>query len=402
MDILSRLPINVLFHCRCVCKTFLYFISDPHFACLHLQRLPLCILVRTLPPQQDRKRFQSFLVDANGNGEGFQVSELNFTPKSNFPTWNICVSLDYKDRDRCFWGLGYSTVTNQYNILQSYSPAVDSTEKKAEIYTIGTVTWRSIGNAPTDIVSLPFNAFLNGVLHWTNMSPEVGEFINSFDFDAEQFGTVPPPDVFQELDKNHLYSTTTGVLGGCLFILFYSIFSECEIWVMKEYGVKESWTNQFVINTNNSPQVLNWESYVPLVVLSNGEILMLMGRHTIAGYNHEREYFRGTKFLKLTTLFVKLDVIAYTPCFASLYDVAKESKFPGISIKQETRRSDAQLVISCSNSDVVAFVACNEMELVSEATSSSIDGIPYFDFSIDDIQLFEMGHSLPTFMIIKG
>ncbi|MBA0749602.1 hypothetical protein Gogos_003506 [Gossypium gossypioides] len=87
----------------------------------------------------------------------------------------------------------------------------------AEIYTIGSGTWRSIGNAPTDYVSLPFNAFLNGAHHWSKSSLR-GEFINSFDFDTEQFGIVPPPHHFQELDKYSSGCTKTRVLGGCLFI----------------------------------------------------------------------------------------------------------------------------------------------------------------------------------------
>ncbi|MBA0871193.1 hypothetical protein Goshw_022396, partial [Gossypium schwendimanii] len=81
----------------------------------------------------------------------------------------------------------------------------------AEIYTIGSGTWRSIGNAPTDYVSLPFNAFLNEAHHWSKSFLR-GEFINSFDFDTEQFGIVPPPHHFQEMDKYSLGCTKTGVL----------------------------------------------------------------------------------------------------------------------------------------------------------------------------------------------
>ncbi|KAK5794304.1 hypothetical protein PVK06_035524 [Gossypium arboreum] len=114
----------------------------------------------------------------------------------------------------------------------------------AEIYTIGSGTWRSIGNTPTGSVSLPFNAFLNGALHWSKSSLG-GEFINSFDFDTERFGIVPPPDHFQELDKES-GDTTTGVLGGCLFIIHLAISELFEIWVV-EYGVKESRTKQFVV-----------------------------------------------------------------------------------------------------------------------------------------------------------
>ncbi|MBA0749601.1 hypothetical protein Gogos_003505, partial [Gossypium gossypioides] len=158
----------------------------------------------------------------------------------------------------------------------------------AEIYTIGSRTWRSIGfgNAPTDLVSLPFNAFLNGALHWYNISFGcAGEFINSFDIDTEQFGIVPPPDHFQELDKVFTEYTTTGVLGDCLFICYFPDFVEFDIWVMKEYGVKESWTKQFVIKDIQ-----------------------------------KRRHMRGAKSFRIRSQF---DAIAYTPCLVSLYNVAK-------------------------------------------------------------------------------
>ncbi|MBA0664738.1 hypothetical protein Goklo_004699, partial [Gossypium klotzschianum] len=278
LGILSRLPIHDLLHCRCVCKRFISLISDPEFAGLHLSISPLCILIKTKPLQKSRKGLH--LSHIYAVGASFQVSKLNLHPNLMYPLGIFLISAcngllcllgpkkddplyvcnpilgefitiqpPYKEMCRSrFWGLGYSTVTNQYKLLQSYYPIVESNYPMAEIYTIGNRTWRSIGfgNAPTDLVSLPFNAFLNGALHWYNISfGGAGEFINSFDIDTEQFGIVPPPDHFQELDKVFTEYTTTGVLGDCLFICYFPDFVEFDIWVMKEYGVKESWTKQF-------------------------------------------------------------------------------------------------------------------------------------------------------------
>ncbi|XP_022760436.1 F-box protein At3g07870-like isoform X2 [Durio zibethinus] len=299
-DILSRLPINTLFHCRCVCKTFLRFISDPDFGRLHLSRSPLCILIKTMPLQNASKRLQLAQVEANG--ANFQVLKLNFTPKSNLPTcdisyMNACNGLlclvgaekdysfyvcnpilgefitiqpPYNDRHRgSFLGLGYSAVTNQYKVLFSYYPVIESANRyvMAEIYTIGTGSWRSIGNAPTDTVALPFNAFLNGALHWFPCTPNGSEFIHSFDFDAEQFGTLPPPDHFREDDKKFTNYARIGVLG-------------------------------------------------------------------VVCYNQKRKNLRGTKFFRTRSQF---DAIAYTPCFVSLYNVAKGEQ---ISRMQGTRDYD--------------------------------------------------------------
>ncbi|TYG50673.1 hypothetical protein ES288_D10G194100v1 [Gossypium darwinii] len=265
LGILSRLPIHDLLHCRCVCKRFISLISDPEFAGLHLSISPLCILIKTKPLQKSRKGLH--LSHIYAVGASFQVSKLNLHP----------------------------------NLIR---------------------TWRSIGfgNAPTDLVSLPFNAFLNGALHWYNISfGGAGEFINSFDIDTEQFGIAPPPDHFQELDKVFTEYTTTGVLGDCLFICYFPDFVEFDIWVMKEYGVKESWTKQFVIK-DMYPKGYGWDIYQPMLVLSNGEIFMLLNNEEITCYNQKRRHMRGAKSFRIRSQF---DAIAYTPCLASLYNVAK-------------------------------------------------------------------------------
>ncbi|KAK9902487.1 hypothetical protein M0R45_001576 [Rubus argutus] len=41
VDILSRLSVKTLFHCRCVCKSWVCIISDPHFHHLRVSRLPM-------------------------------------------------------------------------------------------------------------------------------------------------------------------------------------------------------------------------------------------------------------------------------------------------------------------------------------------------------------------------
>ncbi|MBA0813222.1 hypothetical protein Gohar_027093, partial [Gossypium harknessii] len=249
--------------------------------------------------------------------------QTQLTPKSNVPTWDIsdisaCNGLfcllgpkkddpfyvcnpilgefitiqpPYKERRRSrFWGLGYSTVINQYKLLHSYYPIVESNYPMAEIYTIGSRTWRSIGfgNAPTDLVSLPFQRFLE----W---SPSL------------------------ELDKVFTEYTTTGVLGDCLFICFFPDFVEFDIWVMKEYGVKESWSKQFVIK-DMYPKGYGWDIYQPMLVLSNGEIFMLLNNEEITCYNQKRRHMRGAKSFRIRSQF---DAIAYTPCLVSLYNVAK-------------------------------------------------------------------------------
>ncbi|OMO98356.1 hypothetical protein COLO4_13971 [Corchorus olitorius] len=348
-DILSRLPVDTLFHCRCVCKRLRRFISDPEFASLHLSRSPVCILIKTLPLQNASKRLTIAHV-----GPHFQVMKMNFTPKSNIPTLDIthmnsCNGLlcligpekdysfyvcnpilgefikiqpSYKGRHRgSFWGLGYATVSNKFKILQTYYPVVESGKRcvLAEIYTIGSGSWRSIGNAPADTVALPYNAYLNGALHWFPCTPNGSEFIHTFDFETEQFGSLAPPDHFREEDKKFTNYSRVGVLEGCLYIIYFTNSRQFDIWIMKEYGVKESWTKQFVIE-NLYPKQGSWDFYEPMSVLNNGEILLWYNNDKVVCYNPKRKNVRTTQFFRTRSQF---DAIAYTPSFVSLYNVAK-------------------------------------------------------------------------------
>ncbi|KAK4845336.1 hypothetical protein QYF36_003739 [Acer negundo] len=65
-----------------------------------------------------------------------------------------------------------------------------------------------------------------------------GYLIISFDFEDEQFREVPKPDYYGWPNNMHL-----GDFGGCLAAVNY--YSGFEIWIMKEYDVKESWIKEF-------------------------------------------------------------------------------------------------------------------------------------------------------------
>jgi len=45
IDILSRLPVKTIIHCKCVCKKWLDLVSDSYFANLHLLRSPAGFMI---------------------------------------------------------------------------------------------------------------------------------------------------------------------------------------------------------------------------------------------------------------------------------------------------------------------------------------------------------------------
>ncbi|XP_048427885.1 F-box protein At3g07870-like [Pyrus x bretschneideri] len=155
-----------------------------------------------------------------------------------------------------FVGLGFSAATNEYKVLQTFYPECESSSPdnlyETEISTIGTGVCRSIENAPWDYVCLSFNVFLHGALHWVSESTRYSQF----------------------REKEFADCLKLGVVGDCLFVCVYGDDPrQFDMWVMKEYGVQDSWTKTLVVEKLYLRE-RSCDLYEPLIFLSNGEILI--------------------------------------------------------------------------------------------------------------------------------
>uniref|UniRef100_A0A2N9J7Q1 F-box domain-containing protein n=1 Tax=Fagus sylvatica TaxID=28930 RepID=A0A2N9J7Q1_FAGSY len=113
-------------------------------------------------------------------------------------------------------------------------------------------------------------ASLNGAIHvaatdWKNAPRPL---VLTFDLSDEVFREISVPNgMFREGDL-----VSTSVFQGLLSLLCYATDEDtgeecCSIWVMKEYGIVESWTKQFTVD-------LNGEIERVLGVRKNGHILV--------------------------------------------------------------------------------------------------------------------------------
>lgn len=216
-------------------------------------------------------------------------------------------------------GLGFCIGTNVYKVFKLNNQATE-----AEIYTIGAGgAWRSIGPPPSeDFNNLSFNNFLHGAVHWIDYvgSSTSSKVIQSFDFEREQFRSLSLPSL---LAKNQFsYSLTLEVIGGCLHLCVLEDGArQLDMWVMKEYGVQESWTKILAFENLFG---LRWERicdrYNPIMFLSTGEILMFYNFERVVCYNQAEKSFRK---INIPSTKWSFQPIAYSPSFVSLYDVAK-------------------------------------------------------------------------------
>ncbi|XVF39401.1 hypothetical protein PTKIN_Ptkin01aG0031900 [Pterospermum kingtungense] len=94
---------------------------------------------------------------------------------------------------------------------------------------------------------------LGGALHWVvNTSSGYSSWIMAFDVGSEKYKEIELPNHLKEIDQTSSYVVgmmDLGVLGGCLCLFStgspgsYVLYNE--LWTMKEYGMKESWTLLF-------------------------------------------------------------------------------------------------------------------------------------------------------------
>ena len=292
MDIFSRLPITTILQCKCVCKTWFNIISDPYFTKLHHARAPVSLILRASGNFFSRwyvlalegwDKHDSFVPlkqlprEIGHLGEALQfetwcnglLCTSAYCPKNSVTNYVLNVitgeymSLPKPEPKsdgfkRTIRGFGFSQATKRYKVIQEIyedrKPLAThqhhhTSHSQLEVYTLGTENWRNIGDLPSPFAKPDYQknscAFLNGALHWLVQPDNNSTFICHFDVENEQLKPFPGPPVqdFSQVEKMNL-----GVSGGFLY-LSENLLTSCsvEIWVMKDYGIKKSWTKEFVI-----------------------------------------------------------------------------------------------------------------------------------------------------------
>lgn len=153
---------------------------------------------------------------------------------------------------RIGFGFDYKK-TNNYKVV--VLAKCRNTEKRklvagAHVYSLRRNSWRMVNAVvPWIVCQKDYAIYTNGFLHWstTAYSPSVV----SFDLGEESFQETPMPD-FPVLEERNVFFVNLESLNGLVAAIYSSIlFSESstyfEVWVMKECGVKESWTRKYIV-----------------------------------------------------------------------------------------------------------------------------------------------------------
>ena len=146
-------------------------------------------------------------------------------------------------------GFYYSSQSHQCTILINRPWGIDI---PGQIFT-GSNTWRKI-----DIPGRRYcdkwiqTVFVNGALHWVtvdNKHDRDNQYICSFDMENEQTRSTAPPD---QIDMK----TASLVLLGDFLCQYDAGFPAFNIWLMKEYGVKEYMEDGSILLSHGSISTL--------------------------------------------------------------------------------------------------------------------------------------------------
>ncbi|KAK4712525.1 hypothetical protein R3W88_007038 [Solanum pinnatisectum] len=143
-------------------------------------------------------------------------------------------------------GMGYDPTSDDYKVI--HIPE-ENEEAPTEILSLKSGSWRKIygGDCSLQSGNMECLTLLRGSFHWLTYSVDSMFSLISFNISNEVFGGLPlskeMPLLYDMIEQGGT------VLGGMLSVNFLyeedtTIF---DLWVMKEYGMEESWTKLFTM-----------------------------------------------------------------------------------------------------------------------------------------------------------
>ncbi|XP_042477613.1 F-box protein CPR1-like [Macadamia integrifolia] len=312
-DILSRIPVKPLLRFRCVCKSWCALIIDPAFVKMHLSRslssnnyvglilsngFFYAVDLDSSEPQalvqldHQPDKFQNYVTDIVGSCNGL-LCVYNNDHEEDIFLWNPSTRRHQKLpinpikssslAQFVVYGFGYEPITDDYKVVR----VVDSFSKEVEVnvYSLSTNSWRRVGDMPVHINAegdhYVSGVLVNSALHWIAKG-KTPYIIISFDLQDEKYREVALPDSVD--DKIFM---TLGVLGGqlCVVCEFWSL----EFWVMKDYGVRDSWVKQFSMEEH---PLVNSAFIRPICYSKNGEVILEVDIDVLVAYDPHRRRSR--------------------------------------------------------------------------------------------------------------
>ncbi|XWS27968.1 hypothetical protein CRYUN_Cryun25bG0025800 [Craigia yunnanensis] len=316
-QIFCKLSIKSLGNCMCVCKAWNFLIRKPYFVSSHLNNQSRnsyrnsnsnLFLVITSPHGKKRKVEYSLHFD---DQEFSKYTQLQFIPFDShhyivgscngllcmwdfqfsfackFILCNPIIRKFIRLPKPCFCslpykisvGFGFDSIRNDYKLLKITKKDVLDKYIEVELYSLNRNSWKILAPQKYDLYSDDFMVFVNGAVHWIACE-KVNDHGRSrckfllfgFDMGDDVFKEIMLPESLSNLhDGSEMYIVPYRELSSIAVIELVSLYEQCNVWVMKEYGMVETWTKMFsfgIVGTGPMPRVLGFRENGGLILRS--------------------------------------------------------------------------------------------------------------------------------------
>lgn len=297
-EILSKLPVKSLLRFKCVQKSWRNIIETPSFINLHLNSFCKNNVFLLCDSKSSSKQYfrQSYktenknntLIVECGSNEILMPSASRLFGKSpayivassnglvclshhqvktnvaalnqlDINIWNPSTRKIMK-LPRCYWskfggkfhcgviGFGFCPKLNDYKVIKVIS-YTNSNQAKAQVYSLSTDSWKNITLPHPGwnlVAALQRHGFINGIFYWIAQKIGGGMLLLGFEFDEEVIVKISMPDSFDFYGNWNISIAEYRNLVS-LVTNEFRLSNVLQVWVMKEYGVADSWVKQFTI-----------------------------------------------------------------------------------------------------------------------------------------------------------
>ncbi|KAL2553626.1 F-box protein CPR30 [Forsythia ovata] len=297
-DVLLKLPVKSLLRFRSVKKSWRDLIDNPDFIKMHMERSMKMGSSVEVIHRCNLNKFYSMHLDLSGNpirdpeelphpfgyrydldksvvytgdyeihlvgscngvvcfvDSAHRIILWNLATRKYFELQHLDIELPrFMDLDLTYYfnyGFGYDGATDDYKVIRlinSYNNKSDCF--LVELYSLKSKSWKRFEDLVSRTRSDHYGILVGGALHWLTYETKWDDDespIVAFDLTKEEFNLVPCLHL-----PGKIASMNLGTFHGCLSLFCHYHEAGGELWVMKDYGIKESWTKVY---TNNRTSV---------------------------------------------------------------------------------------------------------------------------------------------------
>ncbi|KAF9589434.1 hypothetical protein IFM89_023752 [Coptis chinensis] len=301
-DIIPSLPIKTLARFRCLSKFWNNFISESYVFSKHVsysENLKIMLRISNLfhilgfessgkvgiTIAMSREDQSSLVVLGSCNGLLCITYELGNLKKVCY-LWNPWTGEFFELPNYKFsmaLGVGYKPSVNDYIVLSIERHTTINCRGFSRVsgFSLATNLWRWIIDIPYRVQPKP-GVLVSGALHWLAVSSwtssDTFNLVIAFNIARETVHEVPLPNFKY---YNEFNMDVAELAGELCFVCYYK--TSVEAWLMKDYGVKESWTRLFNIKEFIGGVYI--KELIPLCFTKDGALLLRLDYRYLVVYD---------------------------------------------------------------------------------------------------------------------